>query len=314
MLIERQTIRWYDHGDLFVVLRFSFNGKEKDDEVKGAGNSVDFGARVYDSRLGRFLSLDPLLRNFPSESNYTYAGNSPILMMDAEGKHKILYIVFFSDQGDSKIKLSDQKEIIKKAQQILNLNGIDVKVVGLLSDHALNMGLLDKTDNVTYVSNKEMFDKKGVPNTDIPQAGWRSHSGISNVNINWFNESGFIKYNIDDESYVLKLQKIFKEYRDNEAYMAIAAIHEGIGHKFQKGHEGPPNLMSDGDFIYKNIFPFPFETFSPFLFINHETKSEAQSYFGKPMVTWKGVPFKVEYYQSGVDNYTQRDENVTKIE
>ncbi|MGM0613621.1 MAG: hypothetical protein ACQESM_08945, partial [Bacteroidota bacterium] len=27
--------------------RFGFNGMEKDDEVKGGGNSYDFGARLY---------------------------------------------------------------------------------------------------------------------------------------------------------------------------------------------------------------------------------------------------------------------------
>lgn len=33
---------------------------EKDNEVKGSGNSLDFGARIYDSRLGKWLSTDPL--------------------------------------------------------------------------------------------------------------------------------------------------------------------------------------------------------------------------------------------------------------
>ena len=28
---------------------YGFNGKEKDDEVKGGGNSVDFGSRIYDA-------------------------------------------------------------------------------------------------------------------------------------------------------------------------------------------------------------------------------------------------------------------------
>jgi RHS repeat-associated protein len=45
--------------------RFTFNGMEKDDEVKGVGNSLDFGARIYDSRLGRWLSVDPLSYKFP---------------------------------------------------------------------------------------------------------------------------------------------------------------------------------------------------------------------------------------------------------
>lgn len=31
--------------------RYGFNGMEKDDEVKGSGNSYDFGARMYSSTL-----------------------------------------------------------------------------------------------------------------------------------------------------------------------------------------------------------------------------------------------------------------------
>src|SRR5690606_28578426 len=31
--------------------RYGFNGMEKDDEIKGTGNSLDFGARIYDPRL-----------------------------------------------------------------------------------------------------------------------------------------------------------------------------------------------------------------------------------------------------------------------
>ena len=33
--------------------RFGFNGMENDDELKGQGNSLDFGARIYDQRTGR---------------------------------------------------------------------------------------------------------------------------------------------------------------------------------------------------------------------------------------------------------------------
>lgn len=71
--------------------RFGFNGMEKDNEPKGIGNSLDFGARIHDSRLGRFLSLDPLAREFPSESNYSFAGNNPIYNIDQDGKKKTVY-------------------------------------------------------------------------------------------------------------------------------------------------------------------------------------------------------------------------------
>jgi hypothetical protein len=34
--------------------RYGFNGKENDNEVKGAGNQQDYGMRIYDPRWGSF--------------------------------------------------------------------------------------------------------------------------------------------------------------------------------------------------------------------------------------------------------------------
>ncbi|GAB4380237.1 MAG: hypothetical protein Kow0075_11410 [Salibacteraceae bacterium] len=59
---------------------------EKDDEVKGSGNSYDFGARIYDPRLGRWMSLDPHASNYPSLSDYSAFGNSPIIIIDPDGR------------------------------------------------------------------------------------------------------------------------------------------------------------------------------------------------------------------------------------
>lgn len=44
--------------------------REKDDEVKGSGNSGIFKYRVRDPRLGRFLSVDPLDHNYPWKSKF----------------------------------------------------------------------------------------------------------------------------------------------------------------------------------------------------------------------------------------------------
>jgi len=66
--------------------RFGFNGKESDDEIKGDGNSLDFGARIYDPRIGRFLSTDPWARRYSSITPFSFAGNNPIKLVDKEGK------------------------------------------------------------------------------------------------------------------------------------------------------------------------------------------------------------------------------------
>jgi len=66
--------------------RYGFNGMEKDDDIKGSGNSLDFGARIYDSRLGRWLALDPLMRKYPSSSPYNGLGNNPTYFVDRDGR------------------------------------------------------------------------------------------------------------------------------------------------------------------------------------------------------------------------------------
>lgn len=71
----------------------------KDNEVRGIGNSLDFGARIYDSRLGRFLSLDPYANKFPWQSPYVFAGNSPILNIDKKGLRKETYNVIIDERN-----------------------------------------------------------------------------------------------------------------------------------------------------------------------------------------------------------------------
>ncbi|WP_367890805.1 RHS repeat-associated core domain-containing protein [Ferruginibacter sp.] len=68
-----------------------FNGKEKSDEIKGEGNSYNFTFRMYDPRLGRFLSVDPIAKNYPHSSPYAFAENDVIRSIDLEGLEK--YIV-----------------------------------------------------------------------------------------------------------------------------------------------------------------------------------------------------------------------------
>jgi RHS repeat-associated protein len=63
---------------------YSFNGMERDDET----GLTDFGARLYKEDYGQFLSFDPAFLSFPSESNYLFAGNSPIKFIDLKGNFK----------------------------------------------------------------------------------------------------------------------------------------------------------------------------------------------------------------------------------
>ena len=68
--------------------RYGFNGKEQDNEVKGIGDQIDYGMRVYDPRAGRFLSVDPLMKKFPQLTPFQYAGNTPTKFIDLDGAER----------------------------------------------------------------------------------------------------------------------------------------------------------------------------------------------------------------------------------
>ncbi|MFI5160458.1 MAG: RHS repeat-associated core domain-containing protein [Sphingobacteriales bacterium] len=75
--------------------RYGFNGKENDNEVKGIGNQQDYGMRIYDPRVGRFLSVDPLQTKYAMLTPYQFASNAPIAGVDRDGKEFILSIKEF---------------------------------------------------------------------------------------------------------------------------------------------------------------------------------------------------------------------------
>jgi len=64
--------------------RYGFNGKEKDsDNFEGA---YDFGARIMDVRLGRWMSVDPAFKETPHISCFVFCNNIPIYYYDSDGK------------------------------------------------------------------------------------------------------------------------------------------------------------------------------------------------------------------------------------
>jgi len=67
--------------------RFGFNGVERENQITGQGNNLDFGARFCDSRLGRWFSLDPYQKIYPALSPYHQSGNNPIFFLDNGGKY-----------------------------------------------------------------------------------------------------------------------------------------------------------------------------------------------------------------------------------
>jgi RHS repeat-associated protein len=66
--------------------RYGFNGVERDNATSAEAH--DYGARIYNPAIGRWLSVDAYAASYPDQSHYGHALNSPIRFRD-EGGHWI---------------------------------------------------------------------------------------------------------------------------------------------------------------------------------------------------------------------------------
>ena len=92
------------------VYRYGFNGKENDKDISPSGQ--DYGMRVYDTRIGKFLSVDPLANSYPWYSPYHFAGNNPIFNIDLDGLEEWSYIQTLKNKwkGGTVVELYDEKQ------------------------------------------------------------------------------------------------------------------------------------------------------------------------------------------------------------
>lgn len=80
---------------------FGFNGKEADTDGEwGAGEftntTYDYGFRIYNPSIGKFLSVDPLAHEYAMWSPYTYVIDKPILFVDPDGRDPGDFIIVFT--------------------------------------------------------------------------------------------------------------------------------------------------------------------------------------------------------------------------
>ncbi len=71
--------------------RYGYGGQERDDEISGDGSNYDYGARIYDSRVARWLSIDPLAKKYPGLTGYNFVANNPNHNVDVGGSDIYVY-------------------------------------------------------------------------------------------------------------------------------------------------------------------------------------------------------------------------------
>jgi RHS repeat-associated protein len=143
---------------------YGFNGKEKDNEVSGEGDSYDYGARMYDPRIGKFFSVDPKSRQFSYYSPYHFAGNSPILNIDLDGLEEV-NVFIWTQAKTGKLMIT----IERTPNTTANSNH------GVLLVHNLNTGKTTNEFNYKELNTLFGIDDKSQNVSD------KTHRGVSDA-------------------------------------------------------------------------------------------------------------------------------------
>jgi RHS repeat-associated protein len=130
---------------------FGFNGQEKDDEITSVpGSHLAFEYRIYDSRIGKFLSVDPLYKDYPWNSTYAFAENRVIDGIDLEGLE-------WSSANDQVGWLTNCIDEDYENYEMLNLVLHDISTYGL--NWLTPLGVIDDAIAVWRNPNSTPYEK-----------------------------------------------------------------------------------------------------------------------------------------------------------
>ena len=142
--------------------KFGFNGKEEDKEGMGGGGSTyDYGFRIYNHNLGKFLSLDPLSKMYPFNSPFAFAENRVIEGIDLEGKEFSKTTTCDDNTGKTLVHIT-VKVKLNCSSEILSNPGLLVKYKEeMQKQFSESLNVNDENRNIQY-SGELIFDDEAT--------------------------------------------------------------------------------------------------------------------------------------------------------
>jgi len=246
--------------DNIEVYRFGFQRQESDPEY--LDGAIIFKYRIYDPRIGRFLSIDPLTSKYPYNSPYAFSENRIIDCIELEGLEKIYYSVADRNKYegfDLCLKLLKDSGILNEISENFRKENKGVDIYIVVGD--LKNSKEEFTDK--YARTRAFFNDP----SDL-------YNSLKTLNINnWSNLACIIdKLTFEKDKYaafiVLDIKKV-TEAKDNDEMVrkiAFSTAHEmdfhgidlkdrsndvpgGIEHKENYGLENPSDISPSWEAI-----------------------------------------------------------------
>ena len=147
--------------------RWRYSGKEEQKAINSTLPLIDYGARMYDPTIARWMSVDPMAEKYYPVSPNTYCLENPISIVDPHGDtitvNNTGYIIS-NDNSDDIVMMRNGDKIIPLG----NLNGtvnIDIIYTNLLDEHAAESKFMWPFKLKKLVRNNGDWDLKNNKNT-----------------------------------------------------------------------------------------------------------------------------------------------------
>jgi hypothetical protein len=214
----------------------------------GEGNFQDYGMRMYNPRLGRFFSVDPITKQYPMLTPYQFASNTPIQAIDLDGLEA--WIAIWATQskdtnGDGSPQIGHTAIVVENFEKVIDANGkASYKSMGTYSYYDLwpesaNLGGKAATKDVSPVYNSSSFQittngsknsshtslENYISNHDISQLPLMLQ-GVPENSIKGYGEGyspdGILKIDFTPEQTFNLQQKINSLIIDNKMYNGVS--------------------------------------------------------------------------------------------
>lgn len=118
--------------------------------MSGSGNQYDYGFRIYNPRLGRFLSVDPLTKSFPMLTPYQFASNRPIDGIDLDGLEWKKIETYNPQTGVTNIHFQVKLTVVNDSKVFKDIENLKLEIQGQFSNAF--EGRVSKDGKTTYSS------------------------------------------------------------------------------------------------------------------------------------------------------------------